>query len=315
MAQTRSGKKPANAPARKPAAKKPAAKKAAAKPAAKKAAVAKKPAAAKKNAVTLFIPGTGAPVVIPGHTAKLAKERHAKGTSSRAPKGHKTLINTNGVVHHVHDRHITAAKAKTPRAKALATRERLGHGECPPTKKGTRQEKREVKGKMVCRAVKGAHGTGHSKIVGLGGKPLKNGSGRGKVYGLVTRRSKWTEMGFTKGAVGSRGNVMSGRAHHTAGGLTASNFVKSASGAYVSKKASAAAQARFADPKFAHVRAAFAAKQFQPKDASTTELIQVAWAFGSKGASKATSYPAGTRVRNSTGLVKVAGTRWSAYKP
>ena len=301
-------KKAAAKPAAKAAAK-PAAKKAAAKPA-KKTAVAKKPAAAKKNAVTLFT-ATGTPYVIPGHTAKLAKERHAKGTSDRAPKGHKTLVNTNGVVHHVHDRHITSAKAKAPRAKALATRERLGHGECPPTKAGTLQAKREVKGKMVCRAVKGAHGIGHSKVVG---------GARGTTYGLVTRKSKWTEQGFTKGAVGSRGNVMAGRAHHTRGGLTAKNFVKSASGAYVSKKASAAAKARFADPKHAHVRAAFAAKQFKPKsmssqmrDASTTELIQVAWAFGPKQA-KATDFPAGARVQNSTGLIKVAGKRWSAYK-
>ena len=336
MAVTKSGKNTAAAPVRKaavkkatavrktvakkaaakPAAKaaaKAAAKKAAAKPA-KKTAVAKKPAAAKKNAVTLFT-ATGTPYVIPGHTAKLAKERLnravAKGKTSRAPPGHKTLVNTNGVGHHVHDRHITSAKAKAPRAKALATRERLGHGECPPTKAGTLQAKREVKGKMVCRAVKGAHGIGHSKVVG---------GARGTTYGLVTRKSKWTEQGFTKGAVGSRGNVMAGRAHHTRGGLTANHFVKSASGAYVSKKASAAAKARFADPKHAHVRAAFAAKQFKPKsmssqmrDASTTELIQVAWAFGPKQA-KATDFPAGARVQNSTGLIKVAGKRWSANK-
>ena len=122
-----------------------------------------------------------------------------------------------------------------------------------------------------------------------------------------------------KKLIGSRAQVFHGTAVKTSGGLVKSDLKRSGD-RIVSKKASAAAKARFADPKHAHVRAAFAAKQFKPKsttsmikDASTTELIQVAWAFGPKQA-KATDFPAGARVQNSTGLIKVAGKRWSAYK-
>lgn len=310
----------------------------------KNAAAAKRAIAAAKPRKTLFI-GSGTAqrtaFLLPGHAADLAKARGAKHTAAgktRAPKGHTTMVNGNGTVHLVPHRYTKTAVAKARSLHGPLS----GPGECPPTKAGTRQVKVAVmhtEGKkagttsMQCRAVKGDHGVGHTKVVK---RVLKNGS-IGTTYNVKTRATKYTAMGFPKGAVGSRGNVMSGRAHHTRGGLKKDDFIMTKAGKYVSKAASASAKARFfvaptklgKKSKFATIGEAQAAhavrmakfeeKKFQKKNgggtSSTLEALQFAGVFGGGSTAqkkaeaawraeyKAAMYP-GRIARNSKGATR-----------
>ena len=232
------------------------------KAAAKKAAAAKK--VMKPTGHRILQTAAGVARQIPAGAAEAGKKRAAKAIEAgktRAPAGHVTMTNASGTPHHIHKIHVARHQKKAAAARVKSQRI---HGQCQPTKAGTPRAPTKITTKAgeiktACRAVKGAHGIGHSKVVKRVSTTKDGKTVIGKTYDVKKRQTKYTAMGFPKGAVGSRGNVMSGRAHHTAGGLTAANFVKSAAGTYVAKRASAAAKARFQDPEFAHVAEKFKA--------------------------------------------------------